>query len=113
MHELSLCKSILEIVTKMVVENSYSKIKKIEIEVGTLTAIDQSAMCFNFEVIARKTKAENAELHFILIDAKAFCDLCQLEVTIKQYYDSCPYCSQHRLKIISGEELRVKSMEVL
>jgi hydrogenase nickel incorporation protein HypA/HybF len=112
MHELSLCKSILEIVLTTATKNNYSKIKSIEIESGILTAIDQSAMRFNFEVLARKTKAENATLHFKCTEAKAVCESCHATVTIKQYYDGCSACGKFGLKIISGEELRVTSMEI-
>src|SRR3990167_2305714 len=110
MHEMSLCKSILEIVLKNAEERRYSKIKKIELEVGVLAAIDQSAMCFSFEVLARNTMAENALLNFIHIDAQALCESCQLKTKIKQYYDPCLHCGKYGMTIISGEALRVKSM---
>ncbi len=112
MHEMSLCRSILEIVLRNAKEHHHSKIKKIELEVGVLAAIDQSAMCFSFEVLARNTKAENALLDFIHMDAQALCKSCHLKTKIKQYYDPCSYCGKFGLTIISGEILRVKSMEV-
>lgn len=112
MHELSLCKSVLEIVLRNSEKKGFSKIKKIQLEVGKLIAIDQMAMCFSFEVLSKNTHAENAILDFVYIDAQAFCESCQLETTIKKYDDPCAHCKKHGITIQSGEILRVKSMEV-
>ncbi len=110
MHELWLCKSILEIIKQNAVEKNGTCVKKIVLEIGQLTAIDKDSLIFSFNVSAKGTLAENAELNIIDIPGKALCESCQKMVPLRQYYEECPACGSHSLKVTQGEELRVKSM---
>ena len=112
MHELSLCKSILEIVQQQALEKKYNRVKKIFLEFGQLAAVDKEALNFSFSVVTQGTVAENAELAFIDIPGQALCETCNKEVPLQQYYDACPLCGGHSLKVIAGEELQIKSMVV-
>lgn len=112
MHELWLCKSILEIVNQKMIDQPNKKIKKIYLEMGMLTAIEKSIFIFNFNMITQGTFAENVKLQIIEIPGEAICDACKTKVAIKQYGDACPECANFALTIIKGEELLVKSMEV-
>jgi hydrogenase nickel incorporation protein HypA/HybF len=111
MHELWLCKNILDIVKQKATENNYQRVTKVYLEIGQLVAIDESALLFSFNVITQGTIAENAELKIIKIPGKAFCETCRQTIYIKQYFDSCQSCKNSVLTIIKGEEMRVKSME--
>jgi len=112
MHELWLCKNILEIVNQQAVKTKCVLVKKVYLEIGQLAAVEKSALIFCFNVIAQGTIAEQAILEIIEIPGKAVCDSCQKTVSLNQYYDSCQFCGNFALSIIQGEELRVKSMEV-
>lgn len=112
MHELWLCKSILEIVKHHANIKRGSRIKKIYLEIGQLAAVDPEALNFSFGVIAQGTVAEGAHLLVIDIPAQAFCEFCQQMVPLRQYYDPCQTCGSHSLRIVHGEEMQVKSMEL-
>ncbi|HHF7349571.1 TPA: hydrogenase maturation nickel metallochaperone HypA [Legionella feeleii] len=112
MHELTLSRAILEIVKERAAEIHCQSVKKIYLEVGELSGIDQESLRFSFSVVARGGIAENASLEIIDIKGQAICDFCQETVMLKNYYDGCKICGQYSLRIIQGEELRVKSMEV-
>lgn len=112
MHELWICKNILEIVNQMMIDKNHSRVKKIYIEIGQLMAIEKSALIFSFEVLTQSTPVENADLVIIDIPARAVCESCRNHVSLNQYYDACRMCGSFSLKVIQGEELRVKSMEV-
>lgn len=112
MHELSLCRTILEIVNKQASEIKCRRITKIFLEVGQLSAVDESALKFSFNVAAVGTRAEHALLEIIKIEGEAVCDFCHKTVRLKHYYDGCEFCGRFSLRVTQGEELRVKSMEV-
>lgn len=112
MHEIWLCKSILEIIQQKVREKKCARVKKVYLEMGALTAIDKSSLIFSFTVITQGTVAENAELEIINIPGEGLCNACQTNVPLNQYYDLCQLCGNAILTIIKGEELHVKSMEV-
>lgn len=112
MHELSLCRSIIDIVNERVADKSCQRVKKITIETGQLAGIDESALRFGFDVVSKGTVAESAILEIMTIEGQAMCDTCQKIVPLKHYYDPCQTCGQFSLTMTQGDELRVKSMEV-
>ncbi len=112
MHELSLCKHILEIISHHVIESKAVYVKKICLEIGQLTGVDQAALLFSFDVVAKGTVAECAMLEIIEVKGMALCNHCQKQVMIKRYYDACHACGHFSLTVIQGEELQVKHMEV-
>src|SRR5689334_13862770 len=111
MHELSLCRMILEIVNKQASERKCQQITRISLELGQLAAVDEQVLKFCFGVAAAGTLAEHAILDIIPIEGKAICDFCQKTVRLKNYYDGCDSCGRFSLQVIEGEALRVKSME--
>lgn len=112
MHEIWLCKSILEIIHQKVREKNCVRVKKVYLEMGALAAIDKSSLILSFTVITQGTVAENAELEIINVPGEGLCTTCQINVPLNQYFDLCRSCGNAILTIIKGEELRVKSMEV-
>lgn len=112
MHELWICKNIIEVINQYVVGKQGTRIKKIYLEIGELAAIDKSALIFSFNVVANETISRDAILEIISIPGKAICDACSKTISINQYSDPCSYCGSFSLTIFEGEELRVKSMEV-
>jgi hydrogenase nickel incorporation protein HypA/HybF len=112
MHELWLCKSILELITQQVAAKRCNRVKTIVLELGQLSAVDLDSLNFSFKVIAQGSVAQNAELLVIDVPGEAVCNACHAKVPVKQYYDDCPRCGSHSLSIKQGEELRIKSMVV-
>ena len=112
MHELSLCRAILDIINEHVAGKNCTRVKKISLEIGQLAAVDESALRFGFEAITTGTIAEQAHLDIIEVEGHAMCDTCHKTVKLKHYYDPCQICGQYSLAITQGEELRVKCMEI-
>lgn len=112
MHELWLCRQILDIVKQKTQDHLEQRVKRIYLEVGQLAGVDPSALEFSFEVVAQGSVAENAILVVINVPAKALCEQCGRVVDIQAYAETCPTCSSSALTITQGESLRVKSLEI-
>lgn len=112
MHELSLCRTILDIIKEHVSIKNCSCVKKIVLELGQLAAVDEAALRFGFEAICKETIAAHAILEIIAVEAQAVCDSCKKTVKLKQYYDACESCGHFSLNVIQGDELRIKFIEV-
>lgn len=112
MHELSLCKRILEIVKEQLIIQKGRRIKIIYLELGELMAVEKAALLFSFCVIAKGSAAEDANLQIIDIPGEAWCENCCKLIRIKQYFFACETCGNFSLTIKRGNELRVKAMEV-
>lgn len=113
MHELSLCKMILDIINDQASAKKINHVKKVTLNVGQLAAVDKSALRFGFEVISKGSVAEGAILDIVVVEGQAICNACQRHVKMNNYYDACENCGQHALTITKGEELQVQSMEAI
>jgi len=112
MHELSLCQEILNILQTQSVQQSFNKIMHIKLEVGELSCVDPNALAFGFTQIAKDTLAAEAKLDIITVPGRAFCEQCKKEVALSKYLAPCPDCDSWQLQIRSGNELRIKDIEV-
>ncbi|MCP2727303.1 hydrogenase maturation nickel metallochaperone HypA/HybF [Limnofasciculus baicalensis] len=73
--------------------------------------MESNAVKFCFDVCSRGTVLEGATLEIIEIPGLARCRQCGAEVTIEESYGICDRGGVE-LDIISGEELKIKEIEV-
>ncbi|HAX78074.1 MAG TPA: hydrogenase maturation nickel metallochaperone HypA [Cyanobacteria bacterium UBA11372] len=108
MHELGITQNIVAIVA----ENAKgTKVQRVRLEIGKLTAIMPDAIRFCFDVCCQGTIVEGAELEIIEIPGLARCRRCGGKVTLEQPFGICG-CGSTDLEIIAGEELKIKEMEI-
>ena len=112
MHEMSLCESILGILKDQAESQKFSKVDRVCLEVGPLSGVETEALRFGFDVVTRGSLAENARLDIIEPQATAWCLACSQTISINERFDPCPECGSHQLQVTSGEELRIKELEV-
>jgi hydrogenase nickel incorporation protein HypA/HybF len=80
------------------------------VEVGQLVAVMPDSLRFCFDVCARGTSVEGAELDILETAGRAVCEGCGDSVALATPFGRCA-CGG-RLRIIAGDELRVKDMEI-
>lgn len=108
MHELGITRSVVAICA----ENSGGEVvKRVTLEIGKLSAILPDAVRFCFDIVAKGTVVEGATLEILEIPGKAQCQSCGAYVELSDLVGRCS-CGSNDLKIIAGEELKVKEMEV-
>ncbi|WP_421849483.1 hydrogenase maturation nickel metallochaperone HypA [Oricola sp.] len=112
MHEMAMCRNILEIIEEQAAAQGFAKVKRISLEIGPLAGVEVEALKFGFDVVTRGSLADGATIDIIRPEARARCLDCGADMVIQQRYDPCPRCGSHRLQIASGDELRVKELEV-
>lgn len=113
MHEISLCEGILRVVEEQAAVQHYRRVKTVWIEVGALAGVEIEALKFGFDVVMKGTLAEGARLEIISVAAVARCDQCGASVMLQQRFDSCPTCGNFPLRLMAGEGLSVKELEVV
>ena len=109
MHELSLVTEIVRIASESAGE---ARIRRIVLEVGKLAAVQPDALRFCFQLAAEHTPAEGAVLEIIDVPGRATCRGCGRAVLLETPWDRCA-CGASGLEWTSGEELRIKQMEVV
>lgn len=88
-----------------------SKVACLRLEIGRLSAVVPDALRFCFDLCAAGTVLEGARLEIVEIAGRARCESCGAELAIESFGDVCR-CGGVDLRIIAGEELRVKNMEL-
>ncbi len=108
MHELGITRSVVAICA----ENSGgAAVKRVTLEIGNLSAIMPDAVRFCFEICAAGTVVEGAELEILETKGRGLCRDCGEEIALSALFGRC-VCGSSDLKIIAGEELKVKELEV-
>lgn len=112
MHELSIALSIIDIAREEALKVKAEKINSIEIEIGSISGIEISALEFAFETAVKDTLLEKAERKIIQVPAMAECLDCNFTFPLSVFYEPCPSCKSLTINILQGKELRIKSINV-
>ncbi|MEZ6002805.1 MAG: hydrogenase maturation nickel metallochaperone HypA [Planctomycetota bacterium] len=112
MHEMSLCESILQVIESQAQASAFQRVLLVRLEVGVLAGVEWPAMEFGWEVVTRGTLADGARLERIEVPGSAWCFACAESVPISRIGESCPKCGGFQLQVGTGEELRIKDLQV-
>lgn len=107
MHELGLATAVVD---ACVERADGARVLRVRVEVGQLVAVMPDSLRFCFDVCARGTSVEGAELDILETAGRAVCEGCGDSVALATPFGRCA-CGG-RLRIIAGDELRVKDMEI-
>lgn len=109
MHEMSITQSVVEICTQ---NAGGRRVTSVILEIGDLSGVVPDAIEFCFEACTRDTLLDGARLLIERVQALGRCRDCKAEFALSAYYDPCPACGGFGVDVLSGEELRVKELEV-
>lgn len=109
MHELSIAQGIIEVCEQ---HAKGRRVNSVSVQIGSLSGVVPEALEFCYEAAVSGTLLEGSRLAIERIAATAFCPCCGAVSEIERFTDSCPCCGSFPLEIRSGEEMRVKELEV-
>lgn len=112
MHELSIIEGIIKIAENEVKKYEVNRIVQIRLKVGIMSGIIPSLMQEYFGIASKGTVAEGAVLRIETVPLKIKCLSCGYENITDNIKIKCPICESTYLKILSGRELYVDSLEV-
>jgi len=112
MHEMGIAMEVLKIVQEHLPQEPPSRVTRIRLKVGKLTAVVPDNFKFCLEVIAKDTPAEGAEVVIEEVPLEVLCDDCGAKSELTEALFVCPRCESPKLKVLSGRELFVESIEV-
>jgi len=109
MHELGITQEILEVITENADER---KVRRVVLEIGRLSCVLPDAVRFCFELCAEGTLAEGAKLEILEPPGLGKCRACGAEFPLYEAFARC-VCGGSDIEWLRGEELKIKSMEVV
>lgn len=114
MHELAIMKNVFDLVMVHAEEFQARKVCRVNLSIGALTDIVPSWAQFFFNMLAKDSIADQAEVRIEKIPARIGCLDCNSEFEFDRDHllFSCSHCQSNNIKLISGREFRLMSIEV-
>lgn len=112
MHELTLARSLVELVDEYCAQEGANQVARINIRLGELSAMSR-ALHFCFSTVAEGTTCEGAILNIEEIPLTVFCNSCdQVKHPTGKYSFRCFDCGMPTSKIVTGKEMELSSIEL-
>lgn len=110
MHELSIVMGVIQVAEEEARKAGGAGIEELELDIGCLSTIEMNAFGFAWQQAVKTTLLEKTVLKVNRPEGRACCIDCDTVFPMQQLYDPCPVCGHHRIMVIQGKELRVKSL---
>ena len=112
MHELSVTESVLEIAIKHAEKAQAIRVTDIYLVIGRLSSIVDDSVEFYWNFITKDTLCEESKLHFKRVPAELICLDCEHKYKLTHDLTPCPNCGSARVRVLSGDEFHVESIEI-
>jgi hydrogenase nickel incorporation protein HypA/HybF len=109
MHEMSITQGIIDICEN---HSGDRRVLSIDVEIGELSSVVPEAVEFCFEACSQGTLLEGAKLNIIRIAGRGHCLGCGGDTPLSALFGACQHCGGYRVKVVAGEEMRVREIEV-
>jgi hydrogenase nickel incorporation protein HypA/HybF len=109
MHELAIAESVVRIACR---HADGRPVARVELKVGHLRQVVAAALEFSFDLVAKGTPVEGAELVLEHVPAAGTCRRCGSESELDGFPLACAGCGSLDLELVRGEELLVEALEL-
>lgn len=89
-----------------------TRVKSVTLSIGEIAELDQNIIGQHWSQLSKGTPAEQAQLHFRLIQAEVQCMACFSKYHPIDGKIHCPYCGSYGAKVLAGDEFYVDSFEL-
>ena len=109
MHEMSITQGIIDLCLE---HAGGRRVLSLDVEIGELSSVVPEAVEFCFDACSRDTLLEGARMTIVRVPGMGHCEACDGETPLTELYGACQLCGSNRVRIVAGEELRVREIEV-
>lgn len=110
MHELSICNAIASTAAKHADGRS---VRQVTVQIGYFRQVVPDALQFSWEVVSEATVLKDAALVIEQVPAVVECASCGVRTTLDSPILACGHCEGFEVKLVSGEELVVVSIDLV
>ena len=112
MHELAVTESILNIAVRHAEQVQAKRVTDLYLVIGRLSSIVDDSVQFYWDMLTEGTLCEGSKLHFQRVPAQMRCLDCGNEYTLDGELIPCPACGSVKVKVASGDQFFLDSIEV-
>ena len=109
MHELAITESIVD---QVAARMAGRRVTSVTLEIGTLSGVVADSVRFCFDLVTVGTVLEGASLDIREPEGRARCERCDLEFGVSDLLLLCG-CGSADVRIVSGDQLLIKSVGVI
>jgi len=110
MHELAIALSIADLATAQARRAGAERIMGIELDIGSLSGVEISALDFAMDIAFRDTLLANTNVKVNRIEARCECRDCGHEFGAGDLAALCPSCEGSNIRISKGMEMQLNSI---
>ena len=107
MHEASLMKNLLSIVEGAACGGGEGPVRVIHLRIGEMAGVSEDALRFAFDVMAKGTISEGADLEIEKVALRVRCTACGGESHPSDFVFVCGACGSPAIEILEGREMEV------
>ena len=114
MHELAICRSIVDNVQMDLDEMEIlpSRLRRVKVAAGALRQIEPESMALAYGALTKETALAESSLAIRVVPVKALCRKCGREQLIELNEYRCSACEGTDLTLTAGQELLIEALEV-
>ena len=113
MHELGIVFNITKQIDEIAKENKVNSVTSLTIEVGEVSTVVPDYFTDCFEWAKKKTEyLKNCKLNLVVLSALSYCEDCKQTYETVKYGKTCPHCKSEHTYLVSGNEVKMKQIEV-
>ena len=113
MHELGIVFNITKQIDEIAKENKVNKVISLTVEVGEVSTVVPEYFKDCFEWAKKKTEyLKDCKLNLVVLSALSYCEDCKQTYNTVQYGKTCPHCKSEHTYLVSGNEVKMKQIEV-
>ena len=109
MHEFSHTQSLLQ---RALEDADSRRIVRVNLLIGPFSEERQESIRFYWKDLAKGSQGEGAELHFEHLPVEIRCLNCAGSVYLDEVTSMCEFCYGERSRLISGQDVRLESLEL-
>lgn len=113
MHEMSLCRNLLDQALVLAREYNAQGIKSINVTMGPLCAIDAHHLQETFSHASSGTMADKARLIINKVPMIVHCMDCQEESQVVPDRMICNHCGSQHTRLVGGSEIMLHDIELI
>jgi hydrogenase nickel incorporation protein HypA/HybF len=112
MHELSIALSMIEQIEEETQQHGGGVVEAVYLRIGVLSGVDKQALRFAYELASEGTDLAGCRLEIESVPLLVYCPQCMSTHTPDPQHIFCPRCLTPEQKILQGQELEVRALEI-
>ena len=113
MHEMGIAMQVVEIATAAIPEGmGGNRVERVNLTVGKLSGVVPDSLRFCYDVVVRDTALAGSTLDIREVPVTAACGDCGHRWTADRPEFHCPRCAGPSVRILTGRELEVVSIDI-